>query len=294
MLSEALDAPVVLVGTGRCGSTILYSLLAIHDDLGWIPSWVARYPESEWLAAGNRLWSVPGMDRFRDTRGFPKPVEPNALFTKRHPGYFTEAVNEQVIADARQLMIPVLTRIRRWTGRPRLLLKMVGRPVKIELFESIADSPVVVHVTRDLKPTVASLLKVDFFARTGTLEDWRWGTIPDSYLEMHERSGGAPEVIAAIQYALNRAELDRQMKLVAPARRLELAYSELVADPLRQIRTIAQLANLTVDERFEKRLSQRQVFGGADSKWKKQLTAAQVQRLDEFEELMVSDQDATR
>ena len=102
-MQTTLNAPVLLVGTGRCGSTILYSLLSMHRDLAWIPSWVARYPDRPWLAAANRLWSVPGLDGFRETKGFPKPVEPYGLYEGRFPGYFHERADAAAIAEAEEI-----------------------------------------------------------------------------------------------------------------------------------------------------------------------------------------------
>lgn len=294
MPNQQMNVPILLVGTGRCGSTLLYSLLAMHRDLAWVPSWVARFPEAEWLAVANRFWSVVPTDALLEIRGFPKPVEPNALFEDRYPGYFGEIVDDAVIEEAHDRLLPVLARICRWQGRARLLLKMVGRPVKVTLFEALFNAPFFVHITRDLKPTVASLLKVDFFERTGTLKDWRWGSIPTAYIEFHEQSGHAPEVVAAIQYALNRAEIDRQLGHVPSRRKLEIGYIDLVTDPVGKVRAISQLANLAIDSRYEKRLSRRRVYGGADLKWEKELTVEQIRRLDAFEALMIAQQGIAR
>lgn len=283
------DAPVLLVGTGRCGSTIVYSLLAMHPDFAWIPSWVSRFPGAPWLAVGNRIWALPGTDLLRETRGFPKPVEPNRLISHWFPGYFSEALDDAVVAESTERLLPPLMRVRRWDGRPRLLLKMVGRPVKVGLFERLCNEPCFVHITRELKPTVASLLRVDFYERTGTIEPWPWGCIPEGYWEFYERSGRQPEIVAAIQYALNRSELHRQLLEVPSARRLEVGYSDFVAHPLAQVQVIARAAHLLVDRRYEKRVSRRRIYRGADRKWERQLTAEQICRLDAFEELMAAE-----
>jgi hypothetical protein len=264
----------------------------MHRDLAWIPSWVARYPDRPWLAAANRLWSVPGLDGFRETKGFPKPVEPYGLYDGRFPGYFDEHADAGAIEEANQKLLPPLRGIQRWHGRPRLMLKMVGRPVKIELFERLSRGATFVHIVRDLKPTVASLLKVDFFERTGRIDDWSWGDIPASYREFLEESDNAPEAVAAVQYSLNRMELARQMSAIPADRRMVIEYSGVVADPVERVREIARMADLPLYGGFERQLAKRRVYGGADRKWEKQLSAQQIARLDAFEELALAHQGA--
>ena len=55
--------PIFVVGTGRCGSTIVYSMLAMHPELAWIPSWMNVLPTMPIVSAINRLWGIPGTDR---------------------------------------------------------------------------------------------------------------------------------------------------------------------------------------------------------------------------------------
>ena len=68
---DPLDRPIFIVGTGRCGSTILYQLLSNHPQLGWISSWVDAFPMLPWLTVLNRFYQLPGGNRFRQRRFFP-------------------------------------------------------------------------------------------------------------------------------------------------------------------------------------------------------------------------------
>src|SRR5215510_3194350 len=160
-------SPVFLVGTGRCGSTIVYSCMAMHPAFSWIPSWLTEAPGFPILAAGNRLWDLWGMDRFRETRFFPKPVEPNPVFEHWTKSFRREDIPEEVINESRATIPPLVSRLQRWHGNPRFLTKMVGRPVKIELLASLFPGARFVHITRALKPTTSSLLLVEFYRGGG-------------------------------------------------------------------------------------------------------------------------------
>jgi hypothetical protein len=254
----------------------------MHPDFGWIPSWVSAFPRFPRLSAVNRLWSLPGTDRFRETRFFPKPVEPNDVFRHWLSGYFSEVLDEPTVRLASERLPKVFGRMLRAQGKRRFLVKMVGRPVKVELLNLVFPDAFFVHVVRDLKPTVASLLQVEFYQQTA-LDPWPWGRIPEEYLEFYRRSGKAVEVSAGIKVRLNRSEVERQLARIEPDRWIELPYSDFVADPIPPLRQIADRAEISLDEDFVRRVKARKVYSGADHKWKKYFSPAQIKNLDMLE-----------
>lgn len=38
--------PIIIVGTGRCGSTVFHQMLAQHPDLAWLSNILGKYPRS--------------------------------------------------------------------------------------------------------------------------------------------------------------------------------------------------------------------------------------------------------
>ena len=166
---------VFIVGTGRCGSTILYSLLAMHPDLAWIRSHLDLAPWALLFAATARIWNLPGIDRYREARFLPKPVEPNRVFARWVPEYYSEAADSQAVLTGRATIVPLLERIKRYQGKPRFLGKLVGRPVKVTLLRELFPGARFIHITRGLAAAVSSLLRVDFYAHTkGPIDSWKW------------------------------------------------------------------------------------------------------------------------
>lgn len=276
--------PLFLVGTGRCGSTIIYSCLAMHPDFAWISSWLTLAPRWPMLTAASRLWDIPGITRWRETRFVPKPVEPNQVFIRWDGRYLDESLSPQRVAEARAGLVPLIERIRRYQGRTRFVGKMVGRPVTVSLLRELFPDAFFVHVVRDLKPTTASLLQVDFY-RGLDLERWQWGPIPATYLEFYERTGKPVEVAAAIAVQHNLCELDRQLTALPADRRMELPYARFIDNPVAELREVGARAGFAMDGRFLRRLRTRQVYGGADQKWRKYFTSSQIRNLEEFEAL---------
>lgn len=285
MISE--EAPIFVVGTGRSGTTILYSCLAMHRALGWVSSWVGLAPRLP-LATFNLFWSLPGTDRFREARFFPRPAEPFRVFPRVLSFYKREAPDAEALEEARRELVPLVTRLRRLQGKPRFLTKMAGRPVKSELLATVFPNAFIINITRDLKPTVASLLQVSFYDSSG-LESWPWGRIPETYLQFYDRTGREPAVAAAIKVRLNRIEQDRQLARIPLQRWCAVKYSDFVENPTGTLVEVGKKAGLETDDRFLARVRRRNIYGGADKKWMKYFTPEQVKLLDEFESLPAVD-----
>lgn len=276
--------PIFLVGTGRCGSTIIYSCLAMHPDFAWIPSWVTV--ATRWPALGgvNRLWAIPGSDRFRETRFFPKPVEPNPVFEAWDPHYREEGSDPASLASAREGLVPLVARLCQAQGKRRFLAKMVGRPVKIEVLNALFPDALFILITRDLRPTTCSLIQVEFYHGVD-LSRWPWNPIPAPLLEFAAARSPAPEVDAAIVVEMNLRELRRQLALVPPARVLEMGYGDFIAQPEAGLERLGAWAGFTVDSQLLGRVRKRKLYGGADQKWMKFFTPAQQKNLNDFEAL---------
>lgn len=255
----------------------------MHPELAWIPSWLTSAPWMLALAAGNRFWDLPGTDRFRESRFFPKPVEPNLVY-QHWCRYREEVLTPALVAEGQERLVPAIERIRRWHGKPRYLSKMVGRPVKVGYFASLYPDARFVHITRDLKPTTSSLIQVDFY-KGGGFGDWPWTPIPEPWLRLHEARGRPAELTAGITVLSNLAELNAQLGRIAPERVLALSYVEFIQQPIACLERLGSWAGLAMPTGFLDRIRSRQLHAGTDSKWKKFFTAQQQQNLDELEAL---------
>jgi hypothetical protein len=258
----------------------------MHPDFAWIPSHLDMAPSVLLIAATARIWNLPGMDRYREARFFPKPVEPNRVFARWVPAYYSEAVDARAIEVGRATIVPLVDRIRRYQGRARFLGKLVGRPVKITLLRELYPRARFIHITRGLNATVASLLRVEFYTRSREpIETWRWDRMPLRFLEYYRETGGAPETAAAITITLNRWELARQLAQLSPDDRLEVAYQTFAEDPVSAIRSIGERTGFEADDAFLARIQRRRVYQGADEQWKRHLTDSQQRHLLDFEQL---------
>ena len=53
------DKPIFVIGTGRCGSTIVFEALALHEKLGWFSNYNDRFPNLEFVSLAPRIYNLP-------------------------------------------------------------------------------------------------------------------------------------------------------------------------------------------------------------------------------------------
>src|SRR4051794_9289776 len=78
--------PVVIIGLGRVGSTLLNRVLEGHPDLAWFSGYADRWPTHPQLAALNRLSGSAFLaGKLGDRRGFPPSAEAIHLWMRTSP-----------------------------------------------------------------------------------------------------------------------------------------------------------------------------------------------------------------
>ena len=269
-----------LVGTGRCGSTLLLNLLARHPALAWPSGWTNAFPQLPILALSHRLWRLKDPGDFRGWRGFPKPAEPNGALEH----YFGDLY---VSEDPKELPRSVIdqckehfSRVSLYHGCERIIMKVVGFPVRISLFLDMWGQGRFVHVTRGLKPSVSSTLTVSFYSGWGHMEGWQWPGIPGEMFEFHNETEGCEAVGVAMGLWLQRRRIAEQRHLLSSEQYREITYIDLVTSPLENIRTICDWLDIGMSDDYTNALLRAPVERSNDEKWKETLSKQQVAHLD--------------
>ena len=78
--------PLIVVGTGRCGSTFLHRLLAFHEELGWLSTFNETFPRQPWLSVFSRLYAALPRD-LKERRDLRDPFERIGFWESYLPGF---------------------------------------------------------------------------------------------------------------------------------------------------------------------------------------------------------------
>jgi omega-hydroxy-beta-dihydromenaquinone-9 sulfotransferase len=273
--------PIIVVGTGRCGSTVFHRLLSKHPNLAWLPGALCR-----------RFPRKPGLHNLF-TSGLDYPVLGKVLEERIKPGEcypFWEHQCKGFSKPYRDLVASDVTRrskerIRKTVSeittekRDRLLIKITGWP-RIGFLSEIFEDAKFVHVVRDGRAVANSLLDVNFWEGWRGPENWSWGELSPAQREEWNRYGQSFVVLAAIQWKILMDAMESAKTSLSKDNFLELKYEDLCSDPLDTVRTATEFCELEWTAEFERQIGKHELKNTND-KFQQHLTARQQRELEE-------------
>ena len=228
-----MSSPVFVLGTGRCGSTLVHEVLARHPETGFMTNLddLGVLPSTAWQ---NTLWrrlppavTRKGGTRFAPTEGY------RALGREVGP-QVVDPVRDLTAADATPWL---RTRIRRFfdvraerLGTPVFLHKLTGWPRAGLLHECYPDA-VFIEVVRDGRAVASSWLQMDWWRGHLGPGGWHFGPLPPELEQHWLEADRSFAVLAAIGWRLLLDAYDEARAAVPPEQWVRVRYEDVLADP---------------------------------------------------------------
>lgn len=282
---HAIEKPIIVVGTGRCGSTLLHRLLALHPSVAWLSTLNEVFPRQPWLSMFSDLYRLNWLNqRIRHLPFFPKPFEAYRFWERHLPGFSRRnkpLCAEDVPEDGIQSVRRIIAGLLHYQNKERFLAKVTGWS-RIAYFNRIFPDACFVLLTREPRAVISSWIQVEWLDVTSgpDTDSWQWGEVPAHYRQAWEDLGGGPILSAAIKIQLDLDDIHRNMRLF-PDRCYQLDYDDLIAHPLDELRRLVQFCDLSWEPGFERDMRAVK-FVNTSNKWKKYLTAEQGELILEF------------
>jgi hypothetical protein len=271
--------PIFIISVGRSGSTLLHHVLCEHPDAAWL-SWLCRIFPARPAVNGvyMRTLDVPGLRAV--LRRLIYPGEWYGFWESCWPGFAASCrdpnasdVTERVRAKALRAVAQTVTPRRR-----RFIAKITGWP-RVGFLQAVFEDARFVHIVRDGRPVVSSLLQVDWWRGWQGPSNWRWGDLTPSQAAEWERHDRSFVALAAIQWKILMDATERARQLVEEDRFLEVRYEDLCANPPATLRTIADFCELRWTPRFARRVAGYQIEN-QNHKWRAALDDQQREVLE--------------
>jgi hypothetical protein len=271
--------PIIIVGTGRCGSTVFHRLLATHPEVMWLSGFCDRYPSRPEInrravtAMGNPLlhrllgWKILPGECYRfwnyHAYGFAEPCR-DLVRTD-----VTARVKQQVRAAMGAMLTP---------ARHRLLIKITGWP-RLGYLNEIFEDAKFIHLVRDGRAVASSLLHVDFWRGWYGPQGWRAGLLSPEDQALWETYDRSFIALAGLEWRIQMRAMEAARQALDPARFLELKYESFCEQPQDTLRQALEFAELPVSPEVEARVAATPIRKPGN-RWRDGLTMAQQHVLD--------------
>jgi omega-hydroxy-beta-dihydromenaquinone-9 sulfotransferase len=276
-----ITKPIILIGTGRCGSTLFHRLLAKHPQMMWLSPICYKYPERpEW----NRM-AVTAMDYSLLRRLFGGKIRPgeNYRFWDKYAYGFSEPCRDLVRSDVsarvkkqvRAAFEPMLT-----AKRNRLLIKITGWS-RIGFLNEIFEDAKFIHILRDGRAVASSLLHVNFWRGWYGPQGWRAGLLsPEDQAtwESYDRSFTA---LAGIEWRIQMQAIDAARRALDPTLFLEVKYENFCEQPVESFRRVLEFAEVPWSADFEREIRAASIKS-TSNRWRDDLAPRQQAILDDL------------
>lgn len=229
--------PVFVLGTGRCGSTLVHEVLARHPDTGFMTNLddlglgrSAPWQNALWRRLPARVTRKGGA-RFAPTEGY------RALQREVGPT-LVDPVRDLVAADATPWLRDRISvffddRAER-LGAPVFLHKLTGWP-RAGLLRACFPDAVFVEVVRDGRAVANSWLQMPWWRGHRGPEGWHFGPLPAELEETWLESGRSLPVLAGLGWRILMEAYDEARALVPDDQWVRIRYEDVVGDPAARI-----------------------------------------------------------
>lgn len=287
-------SPLLFVlGTGRCGSTLVHEVLARHSGVGFISNLEDRAPIPPTAGRWNQVMhhSLPpeyarkGRLRFGPSEGY--------RLLEREVSPMLAAPYRDLTADdaqpwlARRLTTFFDARMQA-QGKPVFLHKFTGWP-RIGFLHEVFPEARFVHIVRDGRAVANSWLQMPWWTGYRGPDQWWLGPLDEADEEEYHRSGRSFVVLAAIAWKMLIRAFESTSGELPPAAYLELRYEDIVADPASGLGRILDFVGLDRDDDFARSLRRYTFDASRTQAFRRDLTPPAQRALQEsLQELLDS------
>ena len=256
--------PIIIVGTGRCGSTLLYEMFARHPDVTFISNINVRKPKMKLSWRLNTLFN-----KFLLKRGIVLPDEAYPLFNRYFPGYgrsFRTLKEFDVTETARKNFINIFQKALKYGKKKRIVYKCTGWS-RMRFFKEIFPDCLFIHIIRDGRAVANSFLNMTWWEGWRGPENWRWGPLPEKYQKEWEEHDKSFLTLAGIEWKMILDEVEDSKKHINENDFLQIKYEDLLDDPIKIFEKILDFCEMDFPKRFKKGLLKFQLKN-YNYKWK--------------------------
>jgi hypothetical protein len=274
-----MNSPVFIIGTGRCGSTMLHDTLAYHPELSWLTQIVNKYPHKpKWNVMALKAMDIKPL--FPILRKKLRADEPYFFFERYFKG-FSRPHRDLLATDIRHNAAKKFKESLNEATRDGadLIVKYTGWP-RIGLLKAMYPDAKFIHIVRDGRAVVNSVLEAGYFDGWAGPASWARGELTQEQEQLWRDSGESFVVLAAMGWVNRMNAFKKASEGLTEEEYLEIKYEDICKQPEQNMQNILHFMGLKEHQNTEffERFKQLK-FRDSNTKWKENFTEEQQGKL---------------
>jgi len=273
-----------IVGTGRCGSSLIHEILARHEGVGFISNIDDNLPrlnlKGRWNGA---LYRTPlGQLTRKGAWARFAPSEAYKLISSQVSPVYANSSRD---LEARDVTPWLAQRFReffeercRCQGADVFLHKYTGWS-RIGFFARIFSEARFIHVVRDGRAVANSWLQMPWWNGYRGPENWFWGNLTRPYLDEWNASDRSYTCLAAIAWKMLMDSYEQAGQGLPGDRFLQFRYEDFLAAPHDVLQQIVAFIGLPWTAAFERYVTQQKIDASRSRAFERDLSPDQLAEL---------------
>ena len=272
---------VFVIGTGRCGSTLIQELLCRHPEVGFLSNVEdrARFLPAAAGRFNNELYRRLPPSLTRKGRLRYAPSEGYRVLARSVSPMVTDSFRDLVAADAMPWVADrfraFFTERARAQRKPVFVHKYTGWP-RTGFVREVFPEARFINVTRDGRAVAASALRTSWWKGHMGPEAWQWGPLPPAYAAEWEASGYSFPVLAAQCWKILMDAYAAARNLVPADRWMDVRFEDVLADPDARFKEMLAFMGLDEHPAVHAALSKIALSADRQQEYRRQLDPASL------------------
>jgi len=254
-----IEKPIIFIGTGRSGTTIISEIIMRHRDLAFPSNYQEMFfknPKTNLIRNlfDNKLWRIYGEKKQLNkvsiiNKYIFKPAEAYKMWE-----YLTEGdidfsrgflLNKKETNEKINFIHSYFQKMIKYQNKKRLTFKITG-PSRMGYLLSIFPDAYFIILKRKPIPTISSFLKVNFWKSRGLNKLWWTGVYSDKEKNWVNDNEDDPISLTTFQIKKLQEITKLECKIYNP-KYIEVNYEDFVKNPWEEILRILDFSKLDVD-----------------------------------------------
>lgn len=267
-----LDRPIIFIGLGRSGTTIISEIICQHEDLAWPSNYQGRFRNRVEInkirpILDNRFWQIRGQKKQLNKVAFYnkivfKPAEVYSFWNAitRDEIDFSRGflLNKKATKTEKECIRSFFWKMVKYQNRKRLAFKITG-PGRVGYLNSIFPDAVFIEIIRTPFANIRSLLRVPFWKDHGMHQLWWTGAYSEEEIRLAKEWKDRPALLAALQYRKVRDKTREELKL-SGIEHLTIAYEDFIKDPQKELKKIMATTGLKESKGIDRYLKKNKIY----------------------------------